>query len=129
MDVHALTVMIGTDRPEALAQFYGSVLGLPRLPEFHDPVFAAGGAKIRILAHSGVRGRNADPARCQVNLFVRDVRSEVARIRAADVPIVREPTVEWWGGVVATIEDPDGNYVQLLQEPPPPPSAAPPARA
>ena len=36
---------------------------------------------------------------------------------AADpsVPVHRPPERESWGGLVATLRDPDGNFVQLLQ--------------
>ncbi len=121
MDVRELTVMIGTDQPEAMARFYGDILGLERLPRYRDPVYRAGGATLRLLRHAGVRGRSAQPQRLQLNLFVADVRAELQRLRARGVPVVRPPEAEWWGGTVATVEDPDGNYVQLLEEPPPNP--------
>lgn len=117
MQVRELTLMIGTEQPDALAHFYGDVLGLERLPQYNDPVFRAAGGNIRILNHSGVAGRTTQPARMQINLFVDDVRAEWERIAAQGVRFVREPEKESWGGVVATMEDPDGNYVQILQEP------------
>ena len=117
MDVRELTLMIGTNQPEALARFYGEVLGLERLGQYNDPVFRAAGGNIRILDHSEITGRTSQPARMQINLFVDDVRTEWARIAAAGVRVVREPEEESWGGVVATMEDPDGNYVQILEEP------------
>ncbi len=116
MEVRELTLMIGTDQPEALARFYGEVLGLERLPQYRDPVFRAAGANIRILAHSGIAGRTPEPARLQINLFVADVRAEWERIAAQGVRFVRAPEEERWGGVVATMEDPDGNSVQIIQE-------------
>jgi len=116
MRVREFVVMVGTDQPEALARFYGEVLGLPRVERFHDPVFDAGEAKIRILEHSRVHGRNPAPERHQINLFVDDVEAEASRLRGLGVPFVRDPEREWWGGVVATMTDPDGNYVQLLEE-------------
>ena len=91
MEVRELTLMIGTDQPEALARFYGEVLGLERLPQYRDPVFRAAGANIRILAHSGIAGRTSEPARLQINLFVADVRTEWERIAAQGVRFVRGP--------------------------------------
>ncbi|MXY78139.1 MAG: hypothetical protein F4Y94_00135 [Chloroflexi bacterium] len=115
MRVHELTLMIGTNQPAALARFYGDVLGLPRRTQSHDPVFEVAGSYIRILDHSGIHGPNGDPARMQINLFVDDVQSEWRRLRAEGVVFVREPQAEPWGGLVATITDPDGNYVQILE--------------
>ena len=115
MQIHELTLMIGTDQPAALAHFYGDVLGLPRRTKSHDPVFEVAGSYIRILDHSGVRGASADPARMQINLFVDDVRAEWRRLSGQGVVFVREPQAEPWGGLVATMTDPDGNYVQILE--------------
>ena len=118
MDVFELTLMIGTEQPAALARFYGEVLGLERLSQYRDPVFRAAGANIRIVQHSGIQGRTHESARMQINLFVADVRAEWERIAAQGVRFTREPEVEWWGGVVATMEDPDGNSVQIIQQSP-----------
>lgn len=117
MQVHELTVMLGTDQPDALARFYGEVLGLARVARFADPVFEAAGGFIRILDHSEISGPAREPARAQLNLFVDDVAGEFARVLAVDasVPVHRAPEREAWGGLVATLRDPDGNFVQLLE--------------
>ncbi len=117
MDVREFTLMVGTDQPDALARFYGETLGLARVTKFRDPVFAAAGGFIRLLDHSAISGPTAEPARMQINLFVADVSAEYQRIRAADpsVRVQREPERESWGGEVATLLDPDGNFVQLLE--------------
>ena len=117
MEVRELTVMLGTDQPSALARFYGEVLGLRRVERFADPVFEAAGGFIRILDHSEISGPTREPARAQINLFVDDVEAEFARVLAADasVAVQRAPERESWGGLVATLRDPDGNFVQLLE--------------
>lgn len=117
MEVRELTVMLGTDQPSALARFYGEVLGLRRVERFADPVFEAAGGFIRILDHSEISGPTREPARAQINLFVDDVEAEFARVLAADasVAVHRAPERESWGGLVATLRDPDGNFVQLLE--------------
>ena len=117
MEVRELTVMIGTDQPGALARFYGEVLGLRRVERFADPVFEAAGGFIRILDHSEISGPTREPARAQINLFVDAVEGEFARVLAADrsVRVHRAPERESWGGLVATLRDPDGNFVQLLE--------------
>ena len=117
MQVHELTIMVGTDQPEAMARFYGETLGLERVAKFRDPVFEAAGGFIRILDHSQISGPTQEPARMQINLFVDDVGSEFRRVRSIDesVRVHREPERESWGGEVATLLDPDGNFVQLLE--------------
>lgn len=117
MDVHELTLMVGTDQIEAMTRFYGETLGLERVAKYRDPVFGAAGGFIRLLDHSGISGPTAEPARMQINLFVDDVSAEYARVMSADptVRVHREPERESWGGQVATLRDPDGNFVQLLE--------------
>lgn len=117
MRVRELTIMVGTDQPEAMARFYGETLGLERLARFRDPVFAAAGGFIRILDHSGISGPTQEPARMQINLFVDDVGREFRRVTGGDpsVGVHRRPERESWGGEVATLLDPDGNFVQLLE--------------
>lgn len=117
MEVRELTIMVGTDQLEAMARFYGETLGLERVAKFRDPVFAAAGGFIRLLDHSEISGPTIEPARVQINLFVDDVSSEFDRLMRADptVRVRRQPERESWGGEVATLLDPDGNFVQLLE--------------
>ena len=117
MRVRELTIMVGTDQPEAMARFYGETLGLERMARFRDPVFAAAGGFIRILDHSQISGPTQEPARMQINLFVDDVGREFRRVTAADpsIRVQRPPERESWGGEVTTLLDPDGNFVQLLE--------------
>ncbi len=117
MRIHELAIMIGTDQPESMTAFYGESLGLERVKRFEGIVFNLAGINVRILPHTKISGSSRDPARHQLNLFVDDVAAEFTRLRAQGVPFVREPELEFWGGTVATMQDPDGNYVQLLQEP------------
>jgi len=122
MEVRELTIMVGTDQIEAMTRFYGETLGLKRVAKFRDPVFEAAGGFIRLLDHSDISGPTLEPARMQINLFVDDVSREYERVTALDpeIRIHREPERESWGGEVATLLDPDGNFVQLLEilEPP-----------
>ena len=117
MEVRELTIMVGTDQIEAMTRFYGDTLGLERVARFRDPVFAAAGGFIRLLDHSDISGPTLEPARMQINLFVNDVSSEFGRVLAADpgIRVHRLPERESWGGEVATLLDPDGNFVQLLE--------------
>ena len=117
MRVASLTVMLASSDPARLAAFYETVLQLERLRSFHDPVFLLGESMLRIIRHSAVQGANQMPARCQLNLFVADALAECVRLEG-QVTFVRPPENEAWGGIVATLADPDGNYIQLIQSTP-----------
>ncbi|HLY64907.1 MAG TPA: VOC family protein [Chloroflexota bacterium] len=115
MQVCDFTVLVGSQDPRRLGAFYAKVLGLEQLPSEHHIVFQLPGAKLRLIQHSEVGPRSAEPQRIQLNLFVSDVRAELARLEPLGVGVVRPATQMAWGGWLVTLEDPDGNYVQLIE--------------
>ena len=64
--------------------------------------------------HSEVHGRNADPARHMVGLGTDDVDADWKRLKAAGVEFVEPPT-DYGTLRIATLKDPEGNLIQLLQ--------------
>jgi predicted enzyme related to lactoylglutathione lyase len=50
-----------------------------------------------------------------LDFFVDDLAAEQKRLEAAGVRFVRKEGKEYWGGVISTFLDPDGNYVQLIE--------------
>jgi predicted enzyme related to lactoylglutathione lyase len=99
-----------------LLPFYRDVLGLAvriQTPAF--VVFGEGGAPALALGtHSEVRGRNADPARHMVGLVTDDVAADWKRLKAAGAEFVEDPK-DYGNLWLATLKDPEGNLVQLLQ--------------
>ena len=99
-----------------LLPFYRDVLGLPvgiQIPGF--VVFGNLDAPALALGtHSEVRGRNADPARHMVGLVASDVAADWKRLKAAGVEFVEDPK-DYGNLWIATLKDPEGNLVQLLQ--------------
>jgi len=99
-----------------LLSFYRDVLGLTvrhEAPGF--VVFGEAGTPAFALGtHSEVRGRNADPARHMVGLVTDDVRADSKRLKAAGVEFVEDPK-DYGNLWLATLRDPEGNLVQLLQ--------------
>jgi predicted enzyme related to lactoylglutathione lyase len=99
-----------------LLPFYRDVLGLR--VGIQDPGFVVfGNLDVPVLAlgtHSGVRGRNADPARHMVGLRTDDVRADWKRLKDAGVEFIENPT-EYGEHRIATLKDPEGNLIQLLE--------------
>jgi len=52
-----------------------------------------------------------------VSFAVDDLAAAYARLRAAGVRFTGVPERQDWGGVLATLADPDGNQLQLVQYP------------
>jgi predicted enzyme related to lactoylglutathione lyase len=89
------------------------VVGLP-LNERGDG-FSVAGAEILIDGHSETTGQAKDPQRFLVNMFVEDLAAEQARLEAQGVEFIRKQGREYWGGIISTFLDPDGNYAQILE--------------
>lgn len=119
MGLNLNSVMLGSEDPKKLADFYSKVLGSPN-PEWSDEAngwfgFRAGEGSLAIGAHSDVRGRSREPARIMLNFETADVKSEFERVKAAGAEVVAEPYEPNGGGgmLLCTFADPDGNYFQF----------------
>lgn len=99
-----------------LLPFYRDVLGLA--VRIETPGFVvmgdAGAPALSLGTHSEVRGRNADPARHMVGLLTDDVAADAKRLKGAGVVFVEDPK-DYGNLWLATLKDPEGNLIQLLQ--------------
>jgi predicted enzyme related to lactoylglutathione lyase len=108
------SVMIGSEQPDALADFYAGVFGRPA--DMKEGGFSGWGfdrAFFSIGGHSEVKGQSAQPQRIILNLETKEVEGEFDRIKAAGATVVKDP-YELEGMRIATFADPDGNYFQLM---------------
>ena len=109
-------VIIWTDRLDEMSGFYQETLGLTPhsiRPDF--VVFRWGGMRLSIGTHDHIDGPAKDPHRIMINLSVRDIQAMHDDLSARGAEFVRPPEREHWGGFVATLKDPDGNLLQLMQ--------------
>ena len=107
-------VMIGSENPVAPGEFYAKVLGDPG---FRDGEWCGwtSGAQLMIGPHSELHGKSSVPQRVIIMVEVDDVKSSFDELVALGAPVVADPYQpqegnDFW---LATIEDVDGNYVQL----------------
>jgi predicted enzyme related to lactoylglutathione lyase len=116
------SVLIGSEQPDRLADFYAKVLGKPA--EFAEGGYSGwqvGSAFLTIGPHSEIKGTAKEPARILLNFETEQVREEFARLKGAGVAVVKEPyQMEGMPGWLATLADPDGNYFQLTSPMGPP---------
>ena len=99
-----------------LLPFYRDLLGLPvalQIPGF-VVLCELGTPALALGTHSAVSGRNPDPARHMVGLGTDDVDADWKRLQAAGVEFVENPT-DYGQLRIATLRDPEGNLIQLLQ--------------
>jgi lactoylglutathione lyase len=119
--------MLSVERLDLSLAFYAQLLGgeqTYRFPEEGEPAFVAlrlGESEIglgRLGSSPPLHGQPQRPAlghRIELCVYVDDVDAVVARLRAAHVPILLEPTEQPWGERVAYVADPDGNLVMLTR--------------
>ncbi len=115
MKVNNTLINITTENPEALMKFYTEVVGLPKNPNMGDSAVDAGGTTLGFDGHSEIKGKTKEPARVLVDFFVDDIAAEQKRLEAAGVKFIRSQGKEYWGGVISTFADPDGNLLQLIE--------------
>jgi predicted enzyme related to lactoylglutathione lyase len=108
------SIMLGTSQPEVLAAFYEKVFGRPAdMSEGGWSMWQAGNCALSIGEHSEVKGQAKEPSRIILNLETRAVKEEFDRLKKLNVTVIKEP-YEMGGGWIATLADPDGNFIQLM---------------
>ncbi len=118
MELTNLSIQLASRDPQRLLAFYRDVVQLTLQPEMGDALALGPGASLHVVDHSEVSGATKEPARAIIDLHVADIDAEQARLEAAGVSFMRSKGVEFWGGVISTFADPDGNRIQLIQHRP-----------
>jgi predicted enzyme related to lactoylglutathione lyase len=72
-------------------------------------------ANFFIMTHSMVKEKNMSPERYLINFEVDDIDKEIGKLKRNGVKIIKEMYHLENYGYIATFEDIDGNYFQLVQ--------------
>lgn len=116
MNVNSISIQLASQDPTALFAFYRDVVQLPLETDMGEHALKLGGGNVLfVVDHSQVAGPTREPARVILDLHVDTLDAEQARLEAAGVNFVRRKGVEYWGGVISTFNDPDGNIVQMIE--------------
>jgi predicted enzyme related to lactoylglutathione lyase len=115
MDISVDSIMIGTTDPDRLHAWYTAVLP-PRGDHRagHYRILEYGGFYLFIDGREDIRADHPDPARTLLNFDVDDARAVAERVDAAGGRWVA-PLEDREGSLFGTAQDPDGNYVQIVQ--------------
>ena len=114
MALNLNSIMIGSEDPKALGEFYEKVFN--KAPDWSDGGWYGwnmGSASFSVGPHSEVMGKAKEPQRVMFNLETEEVKEEFERIKSHGAETIKEP-YEMEGGWIATFADPDGNYFQLM---------------
>ena len=111
------SLMIGSEDPKRLADFYGQVLqSKPGWEDSGYTGYQAGSCYLMVGPHDKVRGQSTNPERVIFNFETTEVDAEFTRIKALPgATVVQDPYSpgENSSMKLATLADPDGNYFQL----------------
>jgi predicted enzyme related to lactoylglutathione lyase len=109
------SLMVGTDNPKVMSEFYQKVFDKdPDMVDGDNYGWQVGGCFFGIGEHSEVKGKSKEPSRIIINLETTEVQTEFDRIKEIEgVKVIKEP-YDMQGMMIATFEDPDGNYFQLM---------------
>jgi predicted enzyme related to lactoylglutathione lyase len=107
------TVLHPVSDPERAKSVYAALLGVPPTADSSYYVgFEAAGQHIGLLPGGGPQGFTSPVAYWEVS----DIDAKLAEVTAAGAT-VKEPAHDVGGGrLVATVTDPDGNVLGLLQD-------------
>jgi len=106
------SVLIGSSQVDVMKNWYRGCF--PDVNENEMGAFEFGGAALFVEEHSEVSGPTKEPARVILNLAVDDCRAVEAHLQTQNVAWVRE-VEQMPFGLIGTVSDPDGNYVQVIQ--------------
>ena len=115
-DMNFNSILIGSEDPGRLAEYYTKLFGEPGWEDGGYTGWQIGNGGITVGPHDEVKGRNAQPGRLIWNIESPDVRGDFERLKAAGATVVTEPYTmgEAPGAWIATLSDPDDNYFQLV---------------
>ena len=110
------------DLPSA-SRFYEEILGLPLKANGSEQgfcVFGAGATSLvveRVDADAPVEDQVLVGRFTGLSFDVADIHSKVRELSTLGVAFTGLPERQGWGGILATLRDPAGNELQLVQQP------------
>jgi catechol 2,3-dioxygenase-like lactoylglutathione lyase family enzyme len=121
VEVLASRVLLQARDLDASLAFYEGALGLHRFREFGRPpyrgvVFFLGGGYLEVT-ETAPDVAPTPPFGVRLWLQVRNVETATDELRAAGVAIVSAPEHKPWGLIEATVHDPDGLPLVLVEIP------------
>lgn len=109
--------LLFSENPKKLSDFYEKIIS--RKPDWNEGEyfgFQIGSCYLTIGPHEKVKAKSKEPERLIMNFETPDVAGEFERVKKLGVKVVTKPynpmeASEVW---IATFEDIDGNYFQLM---------------
>ena len=105
------SLLVGSSNVDAMKDWYRRAFS----PSENDMgAFEFGPVQLFIEEHTEVSGPTKEPARVIINLDVDDCRALEKQLDSVNATWVRK-VEQMPFGLIGTVADPDGNYVQIIQ--------------
>ncbi len=111
MTLNLGSLLVGSSQADTMKTWYRRAFDVE---ENAMGAFEFGGVQFFIESHSEVSGPAKEPARCIINLDVDDAGALNDHLRDLGAVFIRKLAQEPFG-LIATVADPDGNYVQIIE--------------
>ena len=116
MKLNLNSIMIGSEDPKALKDYYAKIFGDPTWEDADFFGWQIGNGSVAIGFHDQVKVQNGSPGRILWNIETADVKGDFETFKKAGATVVQEPykpeeSMDMW---VCTFSDPDNNYFQLM---------------
>ena len=117
-------VLLYSNDPKKLADFYKEKVGIENemTGEYGDDpldvfyMFNVGDSKqFGVLHHSKIKSKNKEPFSYMINFEVKNIEETVGRLKKNKVKLIQDIYHVEDYGKIATFEDIDGNYFQIVQ--------------
>lgn len=110
-DLKVGSILIGSERADELKDWYRKTFDIH---EDEDGALAFGPIRLFVFPHNEIHGTASEPARIMINIHAEDARALEADLKSRGVRFIRDVSEEPFG-LLGTIADLDGNYLQILQ--------------
>jgi hypothetical protein len=105
------SILVGSTNPDRLRSWYRAAFA-PDQPE--EGTLNIGGVLLVFEERTDVADKNPEPGRAIVNFHVEDAHAAAAHLNDIGVTWIAE-LEQRSAGIFATLLDPDGSYVQIIE--------------
>ncbi|MEU8310657.1 VOC family protein [Actinomadura sp. NPDC048955] len=112
MEIKLGGLVLGSDDPERLSAWYRTAFAPSATA---GTVVMVGGSRLVFDRRDDLGQSTREPGRILINFYVENIETVVAHLKALGVTEWVRPVEDFGPGLIATVEDPVGNYVQLVE--------------
>ncbi|MBP2707893.1 VOC family protein [Microbispora sp. RL4-1S] len=105
-------LVLGSDDPERLSDWYRAAFAPSAEP---GTVLMVGANRLVFDRRDDLEKSTREPGRVLINFYCDDIEAVADHLRALGVTRWIRPVEHFGPGLIATVEDPVGNYVQIIE--------------